>query len=279
LIFKSVVIRVIRGRFRKESSLTVSSVLMDIAAYLARIGYTGPIVPTAETLRDLQRAHLYSVPFENLDIGRKRQIVVDPENSIRKIVNQRRGGFCYELNGAFAALLEALGFRVTLLSARVPCADGSDGPEFDHLCLRVDLEQPWLADVGFGDSFLEPLLLKPGLEQQQQDGRVFRMVELERQDALDLQRKQADGWKREYLFSLQPRRIEEFAAMCHYHQTSPESPFTRKRVCSLATPDGRITLADTKLIITRNGVREERPVASEEEWNQLLRAHFGTVLA
>jgi N-hydroxyarylamine O-acetyltransferase len=249
-----------------------------VAAYLARIGYTGPIVPSAEALRGLQRAHLYSVPFENLDIWWKRKIVADPEASIRKIVGQRRGGFCYELNGAFAALLQALGFRVTLLSARVPCADGSNGPEFDHLCLRVDLEQPWLADVGFGDSFVEPLQLKAGLEQQQEDGRVFRIVELEPDGVLDLQRKQADGWKREYLFSLQPHRIEEFAAMCHYHQTSPESPFTRKRICSIARPHGRITLGDMKLIITRNGVRDERPIASQEEWNKLLREHFGMVL-
>jgi N-hydroxyarylamine O-acetyltransferase len=151
---------------------------MDVRSYLSRIGYRGPTTPTAETLRDLQRAHLYSVPFENLDIGRKRRIFVEPEASTHKIVDERRGGFCYELNGAFAALLEALGFRVTLLSARVPCADGSDGPEFDHLCLRVDVEQSWLADVGFGDSFVEPLLLKAGLEQQQEDGRVFRLVEL-----------------------------------------------------------------------------------------------------
>lgn len=251
---------------------------MDVPSYLARIGYTGSVEPSADTLRRVQRAHLFTVPFENLDIGRKRRIVVDPENSIRKIVEQKRGGFCYELNGAFAALLEALGFRVTLLSARVPCADGSDGPEFDHLCLRVDLEQPWLADVGFGDSFIEPLLLKAGFEQQQEDGRVFRLLELERNGVLDLQRKQAENWKREYLFSLQPRRIEDFAAMCHYHQTSPESPFTRKRVCSRAMPDGRITLADGKFIITRNGTRDERLVKSEKEWDELLGQHFGIVL-
>lgn len=249
---------------------------MDVAAYLERIGYTGSTAPTAETLRSVQRAHLYAVPFENLDIGRKRKILVEPEASIRKIVDERRGGFCYELNGAFAAFLEGLGFRVTLLSARVPCADGSDGPEFDHLTLRIDLEQPWLADVGFGDSFLDPLLLQSGVEQLQEDGRVFRI--LQRDGVLDLQRQEAGAWKREYLFTLQPRRIEEFAAMCHYHQTSPESPFTRKRLCSLATPDGRITLSDWKLIITRNGTRDERTVTSEKEWDELLEQHFGVVL-
>lgn len=149
---------------------------MDVSAYLDRINYHGPLSPTPEVLRDLHRAHMFTVPFENLDIHIPREIVCDEKHFIHKVVNERRGGFCYELNGAFAALLRALGFHVTLLSARVPCADGSDGPEFDHLTLRVDLDEPWLADVGFGDSFLEPLRLQPGRKQTQGD-RVYRIVE------------------------------------------------------------------------------------------------------
>src|SRR5690348_13748024 len=98
------------SRFR----ISQSSMGMDTAAYLARIGYTGPLQPSAESLRLLQRAHLLSVPFENLDIGRKRKIMVDRERSVAKVVSEKRGGFCYELNGAFATLLESLGFKVTL---------------------------------------------------------------------------------------------------------------------------------------------------------------------
>ncbi len=246
---------------------------MDVVAYLRRIGYSGPTNPSAETLRNLHRAHLFSVPFENLDIGWRRKIDIDPEKFARKIVDERRGGFCYELNGAFATLLDALGFRTTLLSARVPMADGSAGPEFDHLALRVDLDEPWLADVGFGDLFLDPLRLEVGLEQER-NGQVFRIVEAG--DFLTLERRQSDlSWKTEYLFTLKPRQIEEFAGMCHYHQTSPDSPFTRKRVCSLATAEGRITLSDLKLIITRNGQREERLLNSEEEWRVVLDRHFG----
>jgi N-hydroxyarylamine O-acetyltransferase len=246
---------------------------MKVAAYLDRIQYSGTVTPNAETLRNIHRAHLFAVPFENLDIGWGRVIRVDQEAFVHKVVEQRRGGFCYELNGAFAALLQALGFRVTLLSARVPRADGSDGPEFDHLTLRVDLEEPWLADVGFGDSFVDPLRLAVGLEQEQ-DGRWFRMVEAG--EYLRLERNEGGtGWKTEYLFGLEPRRLEEFAPMCHYHQTSEESPFTQKRVCSKATPEGRITLSEMKLISTRNGLREERLLPSEEEWRTLLWEHFG----
>ena len=249
---------------------------MNSVRYLERIGYAVPNAPNADTLRQIHRAHLLAVPFENLDIPLKRKIVCEEESFLRKIVERRRGGFCYEMNGAFAALLRSLGFQVTLLSARVPKEDGSEGPEFDHLTLRVELEEPWLADVGFGDSFLEPLRLKTGVEQKQA-GRKFRIIEAN--ESLHVERCEADGsWKLEYSFTLQPRQLPEFAAMCHYHQTSPESPFTRKQVCSLATPDGRITLSGMKLITTRDGKREERLIESDGEWQQVLKNKFGVIL-
>src|ERR1700694_5099663 len=149
--------------------------MTDVQSYLARVGYKESTSPTLETLRALHYAHLLTVPFENLDIALGRKIALEEDFFIRKIVERRRGGFCYELNGAFAALLRALGFRVTLLSCRVARQDGSYGPEFDHLTLRVDLEEPWLADVGFGDCFLEPLRLGSRLEQEQ-TGRVYRLT-------------------------------------------------------------------------------------------------------
>ncbi|MGC2181784.1 MAG: arylamine N-acetyltransferase [Terriglobales bacterium] len=247
-----------------------------ISGYMQRIGYTGPREPTAATLRSLHRAHMFSVPFENLDISLGRKIICEEESFLRKIIEQRRGGFCYELNGAFAALLRELGFKVTMLSARVPRDDGSSSPEFDHMALRVDLEEPWLVDVGFGDLFNAPLQLESGHEQEQ-DGRRFRIVEQD--GSLQLDRTEPDGsWKGQYSFTLVPRRLDEFAPMCHYHQTSPESPFTRKRVCSLATPDGRITVSDRRLIITRNNEKQERPLNSEDEWQSALQEYFGVVL-
>ncbi len=222
------------------------------------------------------RAHLEAVPFENLDISRSRPIVLDEDRMVHKVVGERRGGFCYELNGAFAALLRALGFQVALLLGRVARADGSHSPEFDHLALRVDLEQPWLADVGFGDSFLEPLQLHPGIEQKQEVGN-FRIVE--EPASLAVERQQPDqSWKAEYQFTLTPRHLQDFTAMCHFHQTSPDSHFTQKRICSMAVPNGRITLSDLKLITTKNGTREERLLASEEERCEVLKQCFGIVL-
>src|SRR6202158_381013 len=140
---------------------------MDVQAYLRRIDYQGPLTPGIDLLRTLHRAHLFTVPFENRDIHLGRGIVCDERRILHKIVNEKRGGFCYELNGAFAALLRALGFRVPLLSCRVARQDGSYGSEFGHRTLRVDLEEPWLADVGFGDCFLEPLSLRSRFEHAQ----------------------------------------------------------------------------------------------------------------
>ena len=227
-------------------------------------------------MRNLHRAHLFAVPFENLDISLGRAIVTEEHSILRKIVERRRGGFCYELNGAFAALLRELGFHLTLLSARVARANGGEGPEFDHLTLRVDLERPWLADVGFGDSFVDPLRLEAGTEQADPAG-TFRVFE--DGNRWHLQSKEADGnWKAQYSFSLQSHVLEEFASRCQFHQTSPESSFTQSRICSRAIPEGRITLSEMKLIVSRSGEREERILSSEAERIHALQEHFGVIL-
>jgi len=247
--------------------------MLDVTPYLHRICYSGSTDPTRATLRALHRAHMLAVPFENLNIAIGRTIVLDEHLLIHKIVQERRGGFCYELNGAFAALLRALGFSVTLLSARVARAQGDQGPEFDHLALRVDLEEPWLADVGFGDSFLEPLRLAPGIEQSDPAGN-FRLSSIG--EGLRMEKADASGeWLPQYSFLLHPRRLEEFEGMCRYHQTSPDSSFTQKSICSLAMPNGRITVSDMKLIITENGRREERALRSREERSATLKEKFG----
>jgi N-hydroxyarylamine O-acetyltransferase len=250
---------------------------MDLPAYFDRIGYAGPAEPTLPTLRALHRAHLLAVPFENLDIGLKRPIVLDEEKLVEKIVTRRRGGFCYEMNGVFAAALRQIGFRVTLLSARVPGQEGKLGPEFDHLTLRVDLEQPCLADVGFGrEGFFEPLPLVEGVERTQR-GVAYR---LRRQDERWLAecRSGSQDWVLLYDFTLIPRQLADFAPMCRWHQSSPESHFTRGRMCSRLTPDGRLTLSGLKLIVTTKGEREERDLAGEEEFRAVLRERFGVVL-
>lgn len=224
---------------------------MNVERYLQRIGYAGGREPTEATLADLQRAHMLAVPFENLDIHLGRRLVLDREANYTKIVERGRGGWCFELNGMFAWLLEQLGFQVTLLGSRV---HGTDWVSDDlaHLVLRVDVDEPLIVDVGFGEGALAPLPLA-----QLGDGVIAHP------DGLSV------------VFALRPRRLEEFQEICDQLQTSPESGFVRTRVAHRSLPDGRISLRDLMLIEERGGARSERELAGEDEWRVLLRDRFG----
>lgn len=242
---------------------------MNVDAYLERIGYTGSRAPTAETLRNLHRSHLFSVPFENLDIALGRRIVPSLERFFDKIVGAGRGGFCYELNGLFAWLLEQLGFPVTMLSARV-CDGAQPGPEFDHLTLAVGGDRNVIADVGFGDSFLEPFAMDTMAVHQNS---AYRVTGPEAERALE--RRRDAEWERQYIFSVVPRRLADFAGMLEYHQTSPASHFTHKPICSMATETGRLTLSGRRAIVTAGSRRDEREVADADEYRTLLKDWFG----
>jgi N-hydroxyarylamine O-acetyltransferase len=253
---------------------------MDVPTYLARIRYTDPIQLDHQTLRNLQKNHMLAVPFENLDIGLGRPILLDEAALWDKIINRRRGGFCYELNGLFAWLLNQIGFEVTYLNARVFKEDGTLGIGFDHLALLVRAPgqaKHWLADVGFGDSFTEPLSFQQGGDQVQ-GLHAYKLEQID--DGYIAWRRNYSGlWERLYFFDLQPRKFpDDYQAGCHYHQTSPKSTFTQGSVISIATSNGRITLERMRLILTQNGVRQEKTVADENEYHALLKHYFGVVI-
>ncbi len=253
---------------------------MDADSYLARIDYHGPIQPTRDTLAALQRANMLSVPFENLDIvPLHRPIRLDEQALWDKIVVHRRGGFCYELNGIFAWLLRQIGFRVTCLNARVVSSKtGKLGPDFDHLAMLVQPpmgDGKWLADVGFGDCFVEPLDFRSG--EQPQSLRAYRLDQ-EAAGYFVWQRDHSGEWRRLYFFDMTPHDFpSEYEPACQYHQRSPESHFTRQAVVSRLTEHGRRTLEQDRLIVTEDGRRHEMAI-SHEEWPALLRQHFGIVL-
>ncbi|MBI2214833.1 MAG: arylamine N-acetyltransferase [Acidobacteria bacterium] len=248
-------------------------------AYLARIGAGEDRSATLATLTALHEAHLVTVPFENLDIALGREIVLDLDRLYDKIVTRRRGGFCYELNGLFAALLAGLGFDLDMLSARVANDAGVLGPEFDHMALLVRSEgKRWLADVGFGDSFRTPIDLDDPSPQRGGDplGRSWSVREDESGIAL-VQHETDRASRIAYTFTLTPRSLAEYAPMCVYQQTSPDSHFTQRRVCTRATLEGRVTLADDRLIVTTREGRWETPV-SEGDRAALLMRELGVVL-
>ncbi len=248
---------------------------MDVDSYLARLSYAAALHPNYEILRGLQAAHMHAVPFENLDIvPLHRPIQLNEDALWKKIVVRERGGFCYELNGLFAWLLKQAGYEVTYLNARVFTRAGRLGIDFDHLALLVSApgdSTHWLADVGFGDSFLEPLMLQEG--EQPQGLRAYRL-EQSADGYIAWQRNYDGSWERLYFFDLKPHNFPaEYEPACTYHQKSPESSFTRRAIISRVTPDGRISLEQDRLIITKNGGRQEQPV-SPQEWPNLLWEHF-----
>lgn len=249
---------------------------MDIHGYLRRIKYDGDLTPNAETLRHLHRAHMFAVPFENLDIHIKRPISLEIDDIYAKLVTGKRGGFCYEQNGLFASILREMGYRVDMMEARVNDGEENFKTPYDHMTLIVHLEERWLADVGFGDSFIEPLRLDV-TETQVIDGKSYR---LKHDGAVGYYEtyNEERGWRVAFRFDMTPRKISDFTGGCHYHQTSPNSHFTQKRVCSLARPDGRITLSDLTFIETINGERQERELQDEAEFTALLKSQFDVAL-
>ncbi|MFJ5552884.1 arylamine N-acetyltransferase [Streptomyces sp. NPDC093225] len=229
-----------------------------IDAYLARIGLPRPERADAEALAALQEAHLRSVPFENLSIHLDEPVVLRADALFEKVVTGGRGGFCYELNGLFAALLGALGFRVTLLAARVFGAERL-GPPFDHMALRVDLAEPWLADVGFGRFSQRPLRLDARGDQSDPAG-TFTVTPYG--DQLDV----AQDGSPQYRLDPRPYELVDFVPTCWWQATSPDSHFRRAPMCSRLTSDGgRTTLSGTRLIRTSpTGEREERELGGAE---------------
>ncbi|HEY1320126.1 MAG TPA: arylamine N-acetyltransferase [Streptosporangiaceae bacterium] len=244
-------------------------------AYLRRIGVTPPAGADAASLRALHRAHLLTVPFENLSIHLAEPISLTEDDLISKIVQRRRGGFCYELNGAFAVLLETLGAQVTRLAARVYGADGRLGPPFDHLTLAVRLPDgsgPWLADVGFGSHSSYPLRLDSRDEQDDPGGR-FLLTDAAAGDVEVLK----DG-QPQYRIEMRERSLAEFVPTCWWQETSPQSHFTHSTICSRLTGDGRISISGHTLIRTTGAGRKEEEFASADAVLAAYREHFGIVL-
>jgi N-hydroxyarylamine O-acetyltransferase len=244
-------------------------------AYLARIGVARPLVLDAEALRNLHRAHQVAVPFENLSIHLGEPISLAEADLIDKIVRRRRGGFCYELNGAFARLLECLGAEVRRVSARVYGQDGRLGPPFDHLALVVRLPDgtgPWLADVGFGSHSSYPLLAD-GRDDQDDPGGLFLLAPTPDGD-IDVAK---DG-QPQYRLELRARALADFVPTCWWQQTSPQSHFTGSVICSRLTDDGRISISGRRLIRTADGQHIEENLPDDKAVLGAYRDHFGIEL-
>jgi N-hydroxyarylamine O-acetyltransferase len=241
--------------------------------YFARVGYRGGRDTSLATLRSLHRAHLLTITYENLDIHLGRRLTLDTDAIFDKLVDERRGGWCFEMNGLFGRVLETLGFEVRYLSGAVGRATHGWRAQGNHLVLLVTLDRPWIADVGFGDGFLTPLPLEPGNYRQDflqyrvsRDGPRWRMDNHPYGGA--------DGFD----FTLTPRTVDAFATACHELQTSPESGFVKTTVCERFTPHGLVMLRGAVLKeVTAAGVTTH-VLSDAEAFEHTLRDRFDLVL-
>jgi len=237
--------------------------------YFTRIGYDGPREPTLATLAAVHREHLLSIPYENLDIHLGRPVTLDKAAMFTKLVDERRGGWCYEMNGTLGQVLEATGFDVRYVAGAVHRATRGEAALGNHLVLIVTLDRPWIVDVGFGDGFIEPLPLEPGTYRQgfleyrvSVDGAWWRVDNHEHGGA--------DGFD----FTLEPQAIEAFAARCHELQTSPDSAFVQTTVCERFVPAGLVMLRGAVLReVTAAGVAT-RTVQNADDYMNVLRDRF-----
>ncbi len=247
---------------------------MWVKAYLERIGYHGPINPNQKNLAGLHQAHMYSVPFENLDIQRGIALSLDLNYIKQKIIDNNRGGFCYELNYLFAALLTSLGYSVTLLSGRVFDDKGVLGSEFDHMTLLVETKDSWLVDVGFGgSSFIRPLSMQMDVIQKDQAG-FYKFKKVEPANYQLLYGRETDDLKPLYNFSTSPQVIESFQAQCSWKQVDVESHFVKDKICTIATPEGRKSLLNDSFTTRVYDQISTRPIVNAEMEMELLAKHF-----
>ena len=258
----------------------------QLAAYFDRIGFVessressrGPQQATSETLHALHRLHPQSIPFENLDSLLGRTPRLDLESVFAKLVSARRGGYCYEHNLLFRAVLNTLGFETTGLAARVLWNDPAAMTPRTHMMLLVETpDNTWLADVGFGSMTLTaPLLFDTGREQATPH-ESFRLDLVERGDFV-LQVKLGDTWRPIYRFDLEPQFPSDYAMANHYVSTHPESIFVEHLIVARVMPGQRQTLFDTNLT-QRGNTESKRELASAKELRGVLQDTFGLALA
>ena len=249
--------------------------MIDLEAYCRRIGYTGARGATLETLRGLHAQHAQAIAFENLNPFLQLPVPLDTPSLERKLVHERRGGYCFEQNLLFSAVLGALGFRVTGLAARVVWnAPENVVPPRAHMLLRVELEEgAYVADVGFGGLTLTaPLRLEAGIEQHTPH-EPFRLLEAD--GAYVMQARIRDGWKSLYRFDLHAQLLPDYEVTNWYLANHPDSRFVRNLIAGRPTPDRRYALLNHELAVHHLGGPSERHVLeSAGELRTALEEYF-----
>lgn len=248
---------------------------LDLDAYFARIAYAGERRSTVETLRQLHLAHASRIPFENLDILLGRPIRLDLESLQAKLVRARRGGYCFEHNALFAAVLERLGFAVTRLAARVRWRTTRVLPR-THMVLKVDVDDDaWLVDVGFGGwGLLEPL---PFIADRESEQFAWKFSLRREEEQWVLRGVLPGGWQDLYGFTLEPQLPVDYEPANHFCSTHPESRFVQTLIAQLPTPTARYILLNREFITVDARGEHSETLAGDESLRRVLAERFGLV--
>lgn len=268
----------------------MTSIDPRLSAYLARIGLAGIPPASRAGLEHWLAAHRQAIAFENLDIPLGRGIAIDGDSVFDKLVTRARGGYCFEQNRLFSDMLALAGFanRPLLARVRLSVAEGHTPPR-THVLLLVDLGgEAWIADAGFGGSFVPPLRLEDGAEGRTPDGAAHRLRRLadgewllERAGppaATDGRAADHEDWQAQYGFELGLVAPEDLEQCNHWTATRPGTRFTTLHVVSRVLPDGFAALTDRALTIYRGGAVERTTVESVADYAKVLRERFGLEL-
>jgi N-hydroxyarylamine O-acetyltransferase len=252
--------------------------LLDVPAYLARVGVAALPSPTGAGLRELHRAHVLAIPFENLDVVIGRGVDTSLPAVQAKLVDRRRGGYCFEQNALFGAALDRAGFQVTRLAARVRAGAAFVRPR-THMVLTVRADgRTWLADVGFGgEGLLEPIPLEHG-QTSRQAVWTYRVVREAGPWHWALQSLRPDGWMDMYGLTLEPQHPIDYVMANHYTSTHPLSGFIRTPTVQRVLPDRRLALRGPLLVETAGGGTTAERAVEPGELDGLLRERFGVAL-
>lgn len=253
---------------------------IDLDAYFARIGYDGPRTPTLDTLKAIHYAQAVSIPFENLDVLAKRGIRLDLPSLQKKLIAEKRGGYCFEVNALFAAALRAIGFDIATLIGRVRwLAPEEVDTARSHMLIRVELpEGPHIADVGFGGlTMTGPIRFETGIEQQtpHEPRRL-----LPHDDGFELQAKIAGDWMPIYRFTLEPHRHTDYEVASWYTSTHPSSIFVQFLIAGRPQEGKWLSLLNRDFKIRGlDGKAETRKLESVDEIAEVLGSYFGIQLS
>jgi N-hydroxyarylamine O-acetyltransferase len=246
---------------------------LDLANYLQRIHYSGPVRPDLDCLRAIHRQHVRSIPYEDLDVQLGRPLDLNTERIRRKLIDEGRGGWCYEMNGLLGWALQQIGFDVTRMTGGVMRSEAGDAAYGNHLVLRVDLNgKSWIADAGLGDALQEPIPLREGAHQQ--NGRHYTLTQLD-----------AETWRLENHpgrlpptmdFLNKPADEGLFEATCANLQSDPESMFVQNLMCFRCRADGGVDMLLGRVHADlASGTPQKRLIADLEDFERVLQQVFG----